>query len=84
MQAYVIMHNMIIENDGKTRARHIGPYEYQGPLVEVDHVPAEFADFLAICAKKYLILIFTLNCNMISSSIYGGSRRCINCTDVLI
>jgi hypothetical protein len=37
MQACVIMHNMIIENDRKTRAKHIGPYECQGPLAEVDH-----------------------------------------------
>jgi hypothetical protein len=37
MQACVIMHNMIIENDRKTRARHVGPYECQGPLAEVPH-----------------------------------------------
>jgi hypothetical protein len=39
---------MIIENDRKSRARHIGPYECQGPFAEFDHrVPADFADFLA-------------------------------------
>jgi hypothetical protein len=43
------MHNMIIKNNRKTRARHVGPYECQGPLAEADHqVPAEFANFLAI------------------------------------
>jgi hypothetical protein len=26
MQAYVIMYNMIIKNDRKTRAKHVGPY----------------------------------------------------------
>ena len=48
MQACVIMHNMIIEDDRKNRVRtHIGPYECQGPLAEVDHeVPAYFADQL--------------------------------------
>jgi hypothetical protein len=52
MQACVIMYNMIIENDRKNRARHIGPYECQGHLAEVDHqVPREFVDFLASHAK---------------------------------
>jgi hypothetical protein len=52
MQACVIMYNMIIENDHKIRARHIGPYECQGPLAEVDHhVPTDFADFLAMHAE---------------------------------
>jgi hypothetical protein len=27
MQFWVIMHNMIIKNDRKTRDKHIGPYE---------------------------------------------------------
>jgi hypothetical protein len=54
MQADVIMHNMIIENNRKTRARHIGLYECQGLLAEVDHqVPEEFADFLARNAEIY-------------------------------
>jgi hypothetical protein len=49
MHSCVIMHNMIIQNDCKTRARHVGRYECQDPLAEVDHpVPAEFADFLAM------------------------------------
>jgi hypothetical protein len=49
MQPCVIVHNMIIENDRKTRVRHIGPYECQGPLADVDYqVHAGFADFLAM------------------------------------
>ncbi|KAK1631803.1 hypothetical protein QYE76_006118 [Lolium multiflorum] len=53
MQACVIMHNMIIEDDRKNHARsHVGPYECQGPLAEVDHeLPADFADFLAMHAE---------------------------------
>ncbi|KAK1697729.1 hypothetical protein QYE76_014426 [Lolium multiflorum] len=53
MQACVIMHNMIIEDDHKNHARtHVGPYECEGPLAEVDHeLPADFADFLAMHAK---------------------------------
>jgi hypothetical protein len=32
----VIMHNMVIESDRKTRANgYIGPYECHGPLVDV-------------------------------------------------
>jgi hypothetical protein len=59
MQACVIMHNMI-ENDRQTRARYIGPYECQGPLVEVDHqVPAEFADFSARHAEIHDTTIHT-------------------------
>jgi hypothetical protein len=37
---------MIIENDHKTRSRHIGPYDCEGLLAEVVH-PSDFADFLA-------------------------------------
>jgi hypothetical protein len=53
MQACVIMHNMIIEDDRKNHARsHVGPYECEGPLAEVDHeLPADFADFLAMHAE---------------------------------
>ncbi|KAK1610095.1 hypothetical protein QYE76_033768 [Lolium multiflorum] len=53
MQACVIMHNMIIEDDRKNHVRsHVGPYECQGPLAEVDHeLPADFADFLAMHAE---------------------------------
>jgi hypothetical protein len=44
-----VMQACVIENDRKIRARYVGPYECQGPLMEVDHhVPAEFADFLAM------------------------------------
>ncbi|KAK1682190.1 hypothetical protein QYE76_043038 [Lolium multiflorum] len=43
MQACVIMHNMIIEDDRKNHARtHVGPYECQDPFAEVDHeLPAD-------------------------------------------
>ncbi|KAK1663445.1 hypothetical protein QYE76_051604 [Lolium multiflorum] len=53
MQACVIMHNMIIEDDRKNHARtHVGPYECEGPLAEVDHeLPADFANFLAMHAE---------------------------------
>ncbi|KAK1669807.1 hypothetical protein QYE76_057966 [Lolium multiflorum] len=52
MQACVIMHNMIIEDDRKNHVRsHVGPYECQGPLAEVDHETADFADFLAMHAE---------------------------------
>ena len=49
MSACVIMHNMIIESERKNPSNDHGPYEYVGPLADVDHqVPAEFADFLAM------------------------------------
>ncbi|KAK1662736.1 hypothetical protein QYE76_050895 [Lolium multiflorum] len=53
MQACVIMHNMIIEDDRKNHARtHVGLYECQGPLAEVNHeLPGDFADFLAMHAE---------------------------------
>jgi hypothetical protein len=53
MQACVIMHNMIIEDDRKNHARrHVGPYECVGPLAEVDHeLPADFANFLVMHAE---------------------------------
>jgi hypothetical protein len=48
MQACVIMHNMIIENDRMTaRLNHACWYECQGPLA----VPVEFVDFLAMHAE---------------------------------
>ena len=39
---------MIIEDDRKNGVRkHVGPYECQGPLAEVDHeVPADIVDYL--------------------------------------
>ncbi|KAK1680196.1 hypothetical protein QYE76_041044 [Lolium multiflorum] len=53
VKACVIMHNMIIEDDRKNHAKtHVGLYEYQSPLAEVDHeLPANFADFLAMHAE---------------------------------
>jgi hypothetical protein len=52
MQACVIIHNMIIENDRKTRARYVGPYDFQRSLEDVDHqVPTKFANFLVMYAE---------------------------------
>jgi hypothetical protein len=47
------MHNMIIEDDLKNQGRrHVGSYQCQGPVAEVDHeVPADFADFIGIHAE---------------------------------
>jgi hypothetical protein len=60
MHACVIIHNMIIKNDHKTQARHVGSYECESPLVDVDHqVLTDFADFIAI---QILIQIFMSNC----------------------
>ena len=49
----VIMDNMIIEDDRKNWARiHVGLYECQGSLAEVDHeVSTDFADFLVMHAE---------------------------------
>jgi hypothetical protein len=50
---------------------HVGPYECQGPLAEVDlELPADFADFLAMHAE-IVTAMFTSNFKMISSSICG-------------
>jgi hypothetical protein len=66
MQACVIMHNIIIENDRKTQVRHIGSYEFQGPLAEVEHqVPEDFSHFLTMHVE-FVIPLFTSNCNVIS------------------
>jgi hypothetical protein len=69
------MHNMIIEYDRKNRVRtHVGPYECQSPLAEVDHdVLADFADFLAI-TQRSVKATFTSNFNMISLNICGGLK----------
>jgi hypothetical protein len=52
IQTCVIMRNIIIKNVRNTRVMHVGPYECQGSLAEVDHqVPTEFADFLIMHSK---------------------------------
>jgi hypothetical protein len=53
MQACVIMHNRIIEDDRKNPVRrHVGPYECQDPVAEVDHeVPVDFVDCPAMHAE---------------------------------
>jgi hypothetical protein len=49
MNAYVIMHNMIIESERVHPVYDPGPYHRRGPLVNVDHqVPVAFAVFLAM------------------------------------
>jgi hypothetical protein len=48
----VIKHNMVIESDRKTRARHFGPYECAGLLADVDHqVLVDFANFISMNAE---------------------------------
>jgi hypothetical protein len=46
MNASVIIHNMIIESKRDTPVQDDHPFDYQGPLAEVEHVPQEFAAFL--------------------------------------
>ncbi|XP_071683714.1 uncharacterized protein [Lolium perenne] len=46
MNAYVIIHNMIIESERDTPVQDDHPFDYQGPLAEVEYVPQEFVAFL--------------------------------------
>jgi hypothetical protein len=49
MNAYVIMHNMIIESEQEHPVYDPEPYHHQGPLATLDqHVPVAFAAFLAM------------------------------------
>jgi hypothetical protein len=49
MNAYVIMHNMIIESNREHPVLDTKTYHQQGPLATVDHqVSAIFATFLAM------------------------------------
>jgi hypothetical protein len=75
MQTYVIILNMIIEDDRKNRVRtHVGLYECQDPLEEVDYeVPTDFADS-SPCTQRSVTGMFTSNFNMISLSIREGSK----------
>jgi hypothetical protein len=46
MNACVIMHNMIIESEREDPVHDDQPFDYQGPLAKVEHMPQEFAAFL--------------------------------------
>jgi hypothetical protein len=48
MNAYVIMHNMIIESECGETMHDDQSFDYQGPLAEVAHVPPQFSAFLHI------------------------------------
>ena len=48
MQACVIMHNMIIEDERDAPVHDNHPFDFQGPLAELNEVPAEFAAFIAM------------------------------------
>jgi hypothetical protein len=75
IHACVIMHNMTIEDGRKNHVRrHVGPYECQDPLAEVDReLPANFANFLAIHVEIRDSNVHS-NFKMISLSICGGSK----------
>jgi hypothetical protein len=51
MNFYVIMHNMIIENEHEAQVEDDQPLVFQGPPVQVNDVPANFLHFLP-CNKK--------------------------------
>jgi hypothetical protein len=48
MNCCVIMHNMIIESERESPVVDEQPFDHQGPLAQLDQVPAEFAVFLAM------------------------------------
>jgi hypothetical protein len=45
MTACVIMHNMIVE-DERENAAPLGGWDYQGPLVQPEHVSQDFEAYL--------------------------------------
>jgi hypothetical protein len=46
MNSCVIMHNMIIESEHDEPGHDDQPFDYQGSLAEVEHVPQQFFAFL--------------------------------------
>jgi hypothetical protein len=48
MNAYVIMHSMIIESERDSSADDDHPFDFHDHLDEVEHVPVLFAAFLVI------------------------------------
>jgi hypothetical protein len=49
MNAYVTMHNMIIESEREHPVVDLEPYHCQGPLATIDHqVPTAFTAFIAM------------------------------------
>jgi hypothetical protein len=42
MDYYVIMHNMIIENEREESVEDDHPYDHDGPLAQLDQVSVEF------------------------------------------
>jgi hypothetical protein len=58
------MYTMIIEIEHDAHVNDDHPFDFQGPLAEVEQVPAQFAAFLEI-------LVFILNYRMIYLSICG-------------
>jgi hypothetical protein len=43
INAYVIMHNMMIESECNAPANDDHPFDFRGPLIEVEQVSVQFA-----------------------------------------
>jgi hypothetical protein len=66
MNAYMTMHNMIIESAQENPILDTKPYHHQGPPVTVDHqVPLHLLPFLP-CIKKSEMQILIANSKTIS------------------
>jgi hypothetical protein len=46
MNAYMIMHNMIIESERDSPTDDDHPFDFQGPFAEVEQAPAQYAAIL--------------------------------------